>query len=122
MMCFRVAVRELEAWLMSDRQRIASFLGVSIAKVPRAPETLDYPKETMVDLARQSRSRDIREDMVPRPGSGRHVGPAYAARMIEYATSFDRGWRPEVAADHAPSLRRAREALARLIKQVSETA
>jgi hypothetical protein len=34
-------------------------------------------KEAMVDLARRSRRRDIREDMMPRSGSERSVGPTY---------------------------------------------
>ncbi|RLF63060.1 MAG: hypothetical protein DRN33_04790, partial [Thermoplasmata archaeon] len=34
-MCFRIAVREVEAWLLADRKGIASFLGVSQSAVPR---------------------------------------------------------------------------------------
>ena len=113
-MCFRVAVREVEAWLLGARERISAFLGIGTAKVPRDPETLDDPKRTMVDLARQSRRRDIREDMVPRPGSGRSVGPAYTSRMIEFATDSGR-WRPEVAAENSRSFWRCRNALKRLI-------
>ena len=105
-MCFRVAVREVEAWLLADRERISAFLGVGTVKVPRDPETLEDPKRTLVDLARQSRRRDIREDMVPRPGSGRSVGPAYTSRMIEFAADAGR-WRPEVAAENSRSLGRA---------------
>ena len=113
-MCFRVAVREVEAWLLGDRERISAFLGIGTIKVPRDPETLVDPKRTMVDLARQSRRRDIREDMVPRPGSGRLVGPAYTSRMIEFATDSGR-WRLEVAAENSRSLGRCRNALKRLI-------
>jgi len=113
-MCFRIAVREVEAWLLADRERISAFLGVGTVKVPRDPETLEDPKRTLVDLARQSRRRDIREDMVPRPGSGRSVGPAYTSRMIEFAVDAGR-WRPEVAAVNSRSLGRCRNALKRLI-------
>lgn len=107
-MCFRVAVREVEAWLLADRQGIASFLRVALTKVPPDPESLEHPKQTMVNLARQSRSRNIREDMVPRPDSGRPIGPAYPLRLIEFASSR---WRPEVAANSCDSLRRAIECL-----------
>ncbi len=68
---FLLWVRHVEAWLLADRERISAFLGVGTVKVPRDPETLEDPTRTLVDLARQSRRRDIREDMVPRPGSGR---------------------------------------------------
>ena len=103
-MCFRVAVRETEAWLLADRERVAKFLGVAIAKVPRDPEALDDPKQTLVNLASRSRRRAIREDMVARPGSRRAVGPAYTSRLIEFATDPSAGWRPTVAAANSDSL------------------
>jgi hypothetical protein len=110
-MCFRIVVREIEAWLLADRANLARFLRVAPGRIPAAPETLDNPKEVMVDLARRSRSRAVREDMVPRPGSGRAVGAAYASRMIEFAESH---WTPEVAAMCAPSLARALACLRRI--------
>jgi len=104
LMCFRVAVRQVEAWLLADRERIASFLAVGYDRIPGDPESLANAKETLVNLARRSRRRDIREDMVPREGSGRVVGPAYSSRVIEFAS---RHWRPDVASSHAGSLCRA---------------
>jgi hypothetical protein len=61
-----VAVREVEAWLLSDRANLVRFLSVPVSHVSRTPELLDNPKSAMVELARRSRRRDIREDMVPR--------------------------------------------------------
>lgn len=89
---------------MADAERLAAFIGVARNKVPTNPEELDHPKQDMVNLARLSRRRDVRQDMVPRQGSGRTEGPAYTSRLIEYAT--DR-WRPDVALQRADSLRRA---------------
>ncbi|MCR4410970.1 MAG: DUF4276 family protein [Thermoguttaceae bacterium] len=108
LMCFRVAVREVESWLLADRQSISQFLRVALARVPRNPDSLDDPKRTIVDLARRSRRREIREDMVPRPDSGRSEGPAYASRLIEYSLTL---WRPSVAVGHSDSLRRCSDAL-----------
>jgi hypothetical protein len=112
-LCFRVAVRAVEAWLMADREGLARFLRIPAQRAPRQPETLPDPKKTLVDLARRSRLRDIREDMVPREGSGRAVGPAYTSRVTEYVGSE---WRPDVAASHADRLRRAIDCLERLIE------
>jgi hypothetical protein len=106
-------VREVEAWLLADADRIAEFLRVAGSRVPRDPEALVDPKAAMVGLARASRRRDIREDMVPRQESGRPVGPAYASRLIEFASSF---WRPDVAARQSDSLRRALDSLRRLTR------
>ena len=102
-MCFRIAVREVEGWLLADRETLADFLGVALSHIPPNPENLDDPKVTLVNLARRSRRRDIRVDMVPRLESGRSEGPAYTSRVIEYAQG---AWRPEVALLHADSLQR----------------
>ena len=106
LMCFRVAVRESEAWLFADRERIAGFLRVARNKVPQDPEALADPKLEMVNLAARSRAREIREDMVPRPGSGRSVGPAHTSRLIEFASDAANGWRPQIGAQVSESLSR----------------
>jgi hypothetical protein len=111
-MRFRVAVREVEAWLLADRASMALFLKVPLALIPRDPDGLDDPKLRLVDLARRSRQRDIRVDLVPREGSGRAVGPAYTSRLVEFAGKM---WRPDAAAAHSDSLRRCRQRIAELV-------
>jgi hypothetical protein len=115
-MCFRVTVRQVEAWLLADRERMARFLRVPLPRIPYSLETVDDPKRLMVDLARRSRRRDIREDMVPRPDSGRKVGPAYASRLIEFVGDEREEWRPDVAARSSDSLNRCLRCLCRLVK------
>jgi hypothetical protein len=112
-LCFRVAVRQVEAWLMADAETLAEYLGVGRRHIPADPEELPDAKSEMVYLAQRSRRTAIRQDMVPREGSGRTVGPAYASRMLEYAQTH---WRPEVAAQRADSLRRAIECLKQLVE------
>lgn len=114
-LCFRVAVREIEAWLMGDVESLASFLGVARSRIPINPESLPDPKTEMVNLARHSRRRDIRFDMVPREQSGRVVGPAYTSRLIEYVQTL---WRPHVAVEYIDSLRRAVDDLKRTLESV----
>ena len=116
-MFFRIAVREVEAWLLGDQERIAAFLGVAHSKIPQNPENLDDPKQFMIELASNSRRREIREDMVPRPGSGRKIGPAYTSRLVEFATNRMFGWRPGVAARHSDSLNRCLRRLRSLLKK-----
>jgi hypothetical protein len=117
LMCFRVAVREVEAWLLADREHLARFLSVGISRVPVDPEAVDDPKRTMIDLATLSRRRDIREDMVPRSGSGRIVGPAYTSRLIEFVVDTRAGWRPDVAASSSASLNRCLGRLRWLVEE-----
>ncbi len=108
-MIFRVAVRQAEAWLMADRESLARYLRVSQALVPKDPEAEADAKRTMVNIARASRDRRVRQDMVPTPGGGRKTGPNYAGRLIEFATQR---WRPDVAAERADSLNRCLRRLA----------
>lgn len=102
-MVFRVAVAELEGWLLADREAIADFLGVPESKIPRNPDSLSDPKQEIINLARRSRKRDIREGLVPRPRSGASVGPTYASDIRDFG---QRNWRPRVAAETSPSLAR----------------
>ena len=116
-MCFRIAVREIETWLLADSERLARFLGVRISRVPPEPELLDDPKGVMIEIATGSKRRRIKKDMVPRPGSRRKVGPAYNARLIQFVTNMQKGWRPEVAAQSADSLNRCLRGLEHVIQE-----
>lgn len=113
-MCFRVVVRSIEAWLLADGDRIADFLGVRRAHVPPDPDALDHPKRALVDLARRSRRRSLRDEIVPREGSGRSVGPLYTTRMIEFVQDEVTGWRVERAVGASSSLKRCLERLRQL--------
>jgi hypothetical protein len=115
-LCFRIAVRKVEAWLMADPESLIPFLSVARSRIPPDPENLLDPKIEMVNIARHSRRREIRNDMVPREGSGRSVGPAYASRLIEYVETR---WRPEPATKRANSLHRAIGCLKRIIESAS---
>jgi hypothetical protein len=116
-MCFRIAVREIEAWLLADRERFASFFKVRLSDVPIDPESLPDPKQTTIELVRRSRNRDLRLDMVPRPGSGLKIGPAYVSRLIEFASDPQRGWRPRIAARSSDSLGRALHRIQELVER-----
>ncbi len=100
-LCLIVPVRQTEAWLLADRHAIAEYLRVAEGRVPGPPEALEDAKAALVALARASRRKDVREDMVPRPASGRRVGVGYTHHMQAF---IQRMWRPAHAALVAPSL------------------
>lgn len=100
--CLRVAVREGEAWLLSDREAFATYFQVGVAKVPRLPETLSDPKASVLALTRSSRTRAIREDMTPTGTASK--GPGYNTRLVEFV---EQHWSPHRASVNAPSLQRA---------------
>ena len=105
-MNFRVAVREVEAWILADRERLARYLQVPEARITGTPESIDYPKEYLISCARVSSSSAIRKGIVPRPGSRRTEGPVYLSLLSEFVNDAERGWRPEVASAHSESLER----------------
>ena len=105
----RVAVRQVESWLLADRENLAGFLSVPVSRVPERPEELLDAKATLVDVARRSRHRGTRSDMTPREGSGAKVGPAYNAKLVEFVL---REWDPSIAETRSDSLLRARRAVA----------
>ncbi len=107
-MLFRVAVMEVESWLLADRTACAALLGVSIAHIPVHTDCLDDPKQFMVNLARRSKKRNIQQELVPPAGSRTRVGPAYNARMTEFVS---KQWDPSRAMSSSESLRRAVERL-----------
>jgi len=112
-MCFRLAVRAIEAWLIADNKSLAGFLGIASSKIPLEPELLEDPKKTMVELAKLSRRRNIREGMVPRQGSGRKVGSDYTFRLIEFVYNY---WKPEIAIGKSDSLRRCCQGIRNLVR------
>lgn len=100
----RVAVHEVESWIMADRERFSEFLGISLDKVPCNPDSIADPKELLINLARQSRRRQLREDIVPRRNSTARIGPDYNGTLCDFVRQ---SWRITKAADCSESLRRA---------------
>ena len=103
----RVAVHEVEAWLLGDRRTIADALQVRVGLVPARPEDLARPKQRLVQIARSSRARAVREDLVPAFNSTARVGPAYTA----WVSDFMNRWSPQRARGSCPSLDGAIRAL-----------
>lgn len=99
----RLAVRMVESWLMADRDALAAYLGVGVGALPRDPDTEPHPKRRIVDIARGSRKRAIRECLVPQ-GTGAVVGAEYTPVMAEFV---ERHWDVSRARRVSPSLDRA---------------
>ncbi len=106
---FRVAVREVEAWLMADREGFAKFLGISPANFNAAPETLADPKKFLLDVIGRKTGKKWTWDMLP---TGRaRIGSGYNAGLCAFIRNH---WSIDRACSKAPSLQRAVDALARV--------
>lgn len=85
-MAFCIAVREVEAWLLSDRINFATFLGISPDRIDRnVEESIANPKEYLLNLAKRSRNREVKFDLLPAPRSEATVGMGYNHRLSIFA-------------------------------------
>lgn len=113
-MLFRIAVREVEAWLMADRKGIASFLHIDILRVPLNPENEIDPKRTLVNLAKKSRKRHMAKEIAPEQGSSAKIGPLYNSHMVNFVTTQ---WCIDRAIPHSPSLERTMTRISTFLQQ-----
>ncbi len=107
---FRVAVREIEAWLMADREGISEFLGVAGNSVPLRTDDVVNPKQTLVSISRKAR-RELRSEIVPSRGSSAVQGFGYNDVFSAFARER---WDADRASSHSESLRRAIHGFERL--------
>jgi hypothetical protein len=105
---FRVAVMEVESWLMADRAGFANFLSIPIHRIPSPTDDILKPKEYLVSLARRSKKRRLRDELVPEPGAKIPVGYGYNTRLMEFVRDY---WDLERAAVTSPSLKRTLDRL-----------
>ena len=109
---FRVAVREIEAWVLAADKPFAGFLGIRKAISYPRPEELPDPKLELLKLAANWAKRDIRDGLVRRdPAGNLKQGPAYNSTLAAF---IDSGWDPAVAAGKCSSFQKLLTALATL--------
>jgi hypothetical protein len=104
---FRIAVREVESWLMADIEGLSGFLKVSKTIFPKEPEIEQDPKDRLIQIARRSRTRSIRDDIIPINKNAK-IGPNYNGRLIEFVSQK---WSIENAKKRSISLSRALDKL-----------
>lgn len=63
----RIAVREVEAWLLADHDAMRCLLGRK-GQLPGDPDDLRDPKQRLLQLARNA-TRDVRRDLVAEEGA-----------------------------------------------------
>lgn len=100
---FRIAVREVEAWLLADIEGLSEYFKVSSVNFPISPESEIDPKNTLIHLARRSRIRKIREDVVP-INENAAIGPNYNGCLTEFVIKH---WNVETALLRSKSLLKA---------------
>ena len=105
----RVAVHEVEAWLLASGAGFGAFLGIRKDCSIEAPEELSDPKEMVLRIATSCPKRDIRDALVRRDSSGcLKQGPAYNSALVSFVNNT---WNPQAAESVCPSLKRMMAAL-----------
>lgn len=110
----RVAVREVEAWLLADREALSDFLRISARHLPAQPELLNDPKEELLRAALRAPKR-IREDLVARHNALASQGIGYNRLLAGFVESR---WSPERASAVSSSLAKTRERISELAARV----
>lgn len=99
----RLAVPEAESWAMADSEGFASALKVPALKVPREPDRVGDAKAAVLALARRSKSRAVRSEVVSAFDPARQ-GTGYNLHLCRFVRQ---AWRMDSAAERSPSLQRA---------------
>jgi len=107
-MMLRVAVREVEAWLMADHEAFGDFIG---ARINFDVESLADPKARLLSLARNA-NRNVREELVAARGAVASQGVGYNIRLGNFVAN---SWSPERAAANSDSLFRTIRKLRQLL-------
>lgn len=103
---FRVAVREVESWIIADHAAWAEHIGIPAQNFSTEPDDLDDPKQHLLSVIRKKGRTKLHREMLPE-GSA-HIGPMYNEVLCDFV---ENSWGPERAAKRSPSLERAVRAL-----------
>ncbi|OMG64418.1 hypothetical protein AUR61_011225 [Stutzerimonas balearica] len=100
----RLAVREAESWVLADREGLSEFAQVDVSVVPREPDDIRDPKQSLLSIIRKSKRRDLKEEMLPGKKSKAPVGLGY---NLHLSTFIRENWSLARASNNSPSLARA---------------
>jgi hypothetical protein len=103
---FRVAVREIESWIIADRDEWANYIDISKDNFSSAPESLPDPKSDLLNVIRRKGKKRRHRDMLPTGSAS--IGPRYNEILCEFIRDF---WAPERALTRSNSLKRSFQAL-----------
>lgn len=114
---FRVAVKEVESWLLADHDAMRQLIG-NKGRLPPDPDTLENPKDYLLKLAKNAH-REIRKDLVKEDGAASSQGIGYNARLTDVVDNL---WSPQRASHRSPSLIKAFQRLDELGQRLAAAA
>ncbi len=106
---FRVAVREIESWILADKSGFCSYFGVPKDKLSDNPDDLEDAKQFLINAVQKyCKDKVYKADIAPSKQSGAVVGPAYNSSLLQF---IDSSWSLDKAQAISPSLKRCVRAL-----------
>lgn len=106
---FRVAVLEIESWILADSKGFSEYFKVPKEKLHDNPDKLKDPKRFLVNIIKKCcKEKSYRESIIPDKNSGAVVGPAYNSAMIQF---IEKKWSPKRAINVSTSLKRCIQAV-----------
>ena len=99
----RFAINEIESWLLASRAELSSYFGISEKHIPEAPDEIEDPKQTLINVARRSPRKRLRNMFVPKVGSTASVGVGYVDGFADFMREH---WDLDSACDRSPSFKR----------------
>ena len=99
---FRVAVREIESWLLADHDGMRRLIGKNTGSISENPDLLPDPKATLLKIAERAPAR-IRNGLIAKKGSLAVQGIEYNIILSDFVRNV---WNPSSAAMRSDSLNR----------------
>lgn len=106
-MILRIAVREVEAWVLADRPGFADFLGIALKSLPDNMDDIKDPKELLFKIVKKSKKRDLKNGILPHSSTAKY-GPDYNGQLISF---LQKHWNLKNAVKYSDSLNRFVKAL-----------
>lgn len=100
---FRIAVREVESWVLADHEALRELVGKK-GVLPPQPDVLPDPKQALLGLGKIA-PKSVRDDLIKTIDGQLRQGLGYNARLTHWINTV---WCPQRAAERSPSLARAR--------------
>ncbi|MEQ9891249.1 hypothetical protein [Pectobacterium aroidearum] len=97
-----ISVREIESWLLADKEGMSDFLQISKDKIPVNPELLLDPKEEIIKLAKKGKNTRTKNGIPPQKGAISKMGLSYNTLLTEFVENI---WSSDRAKNNSASLR-----------------
>lgn len=78
---FELAIVEIESWILADYTSFSEYFSISLPPI-KETDNIDDPKQKLFELVKKSKSKDIRDAILPTKGAT--IGPEYNITIVDY--------------------------------------